>query len=63
MNGKAENEKSFLINELTGNFQSFKLINVAIQKNNFGRTLFFKTHSPVFWKQTTSQLLKFAETC
>ena len=30
MNGKAENEKSRLINEWTGIFQSFELINVAI---------------------------------
>ena len=30
MNGKAENEKSFMINERTGNFESFELINVAI---------------------------------
>ena len=66
MNGKAENEKSLLINEWTGNFQSFELINVAIQKNNCGRVLFLKTYSPVlemifFWKQTSSQLLKFAD--
>ena len=49
------------------NFQIFELINVAIQKNDCGRVLFFKTHSPVleiilFWKQTPSQLLKFADT-
>ena len=34
MNGKAGNEKSLLINEWTGNFQGFELINVTIQKNN-----------------------------
>ena len=42
MNGKAKNEKSLLINEWTGNFQSFELINVAIQKNNCGRILFLQ---------------------
>ena len=47
MNAKAKNEESLLINEQTGNFQSFELINVAIQKNNCGRVLFFKAHSPV----------------
>ena len=31
MNGKAENEKSLLINECTRNFQSFELINVEKQ--------------------------------
>ena len=34
MNGKDENKKSLLINEWTGNFQGFELINVTIQKNN-----------------------------
>ena len=34
MNGKAENKKSHLINEWTGNFQSFELINIVIQKKN-----------------------------
>ena len=65
MNAKAKNEESLLINEQTGNFQSFELINVAIQKNNCGRVL-FETPSPVlemilFWKQTPQQLLKFPE--
>ena len=30
MNGKAKNEKSPLINDWTGSFQSFELINVAV---------------------------------
>ena len=40
--GKSK-EKSLLINEWTENFQSFELINVAIQKNNCGRVLFQST--------------------
>ena len=68
MNGKAENEKSLLINEWTGNFQSFELITVAIQqyRKTIVAEFFSKTHSPVLemillWKQTPSHLLKFAD--
>ena len=68
MNGKAENEKSLLINEWTGNFQSFELITVATQqyRKTIVAEFFSKTHSPVLemillWKQTPSHLLKFAD--
>ena len=43
MNRNTENEKSLLINEWTGNFQSFELVNVAMYKNNCDRVLFQNT--------------------